>query len=700
MSNTVTNDTVIGIDFETWSNIDIKSRGLDNYFNRGKFQPLACAMVGESYYGDEDVKIFDFVVDPKARAEFNEDLKYLRYTSTFSAHNASFERNVFEKMGTSPGLVHLYDSAVISRCLGAGSHLESAAPQLLDIDKLEVGERLIKKFCVPNEAYDFLPPTAAHVENDPDWPLFLEYMVQDARASGQITRRNTHLARLEYPNELLTNTMNTVGWRVDLDLVTEMQLQYLTNLEELLIQFKDRFGGELNFNSTPQLQRWCRERGMVTTSFDEQHVATYIEKVEKKMVTEQDVVKLQNLSQILEMLLTKRELGGSSLKKLQTILDLTGPDGRLRNQYMHCGAGQSYRTSGRGAQMQNLHRLKKGEQDDVTEILNRGGRWDNEKLARNIRQCFTATTSDGSLIVGDFSSVESRGLAYLAGEQDKLDAYFSGKDLYKVLAAKIYGISYDEVSDTERANGKVGELSCGYGAGGEAVQSFAKKMNINLSLDECTTLVSDWRAANPKIVELWSLLENGLRSAITLTAGEYMEVPIANGLVVLFMQDKTPASLARQHPGARTIRMVLMDGSSQVLERVFQGCYFRGNAICYYKPSETKGGQRWSAAFRDPKTKQMKFYSLYGGKLAGILTQSFCRELFFIALEGVHQRVECEGLSIVGQFHDEIVLDYAPGICVFSLNEAMRRFELEMTRTSLKGFPLAAEIHADYRYIK
>ena len=119
------------------------------------------------------------------------------------------------------------------------------------------------------------------------------------------------------------------------------------------------------------------------------------------------------------MLRTKQVLGGSSLKKLKVILDTVGPDGVLRDQYMHCGAGQSFRTSGRGVQMQNLKRLPP-QPRGIAELFDPQQDWTNEELAENVRQCFTAHHPQGSLIVGDFSSVESRGLAYLAGEQWKL----------------------------------------------------------------------------------------------------------------------------------------------------------------------------------------------------------------------------------------------------------------------------------------
>src|SRR5690606_32660614 len=141
------------------------------------------------------------------------------------------------------------------------------------------------------------------------------------------------------------------------------------------------------------------------------------------------------------------------------------------------------------------------------------------KLAENIRQVFTSEHPDGRIIVGDFSSVESRGLAWLAGEQWKLDAYASGRDMYKVLASKIYNVYYDDVLKSQRQVGKVGELSCGYQAGAGAVNSFAENMGVEFSDGEATQLVKDWREANPHIVDLWERLDRLLNDALDSPTG-------------------------------------------------------------------------------------------------------------------------------------------------------------------------------------
>lgn len=695
----------IGMDFETWGSEPLPTVGLDNYLHVGTFQPLACALVWQEEGQYENIVVFDFVQRPEDYERFRQELIDNGDYVHFAAHNAGFERGVISTMGLDPLKLHIIDSAVISRCMGAGSHLEAAAPQLLGIDKIEAGKDLIKKFSIPNERYNFKPPTAADVANDPDWQDFLAYMVQDARASHRIARDYMWIGMMERDYEEITAAMNIRGWKVDLDAVKEMQLRYLNNLAAALEWFAYNIDDQLNLNSPLQLKEWCRARGMHATSFDEQHVDTYISRLDKKL---QDPAlspeRREKLTEVYHMLRTKQTLGGSSLKKLKVILDTVGPDGILRDQYMHCGAGQSFRTSGRGVQMQNLKRLPP-QPRDLAELFDPMSVWTNDDLAENVRQVFTAHDPQGSLIVGDFSSVESRGLAYLAGEQWKLDAYHRGEDLYKVLAAKINHIAdWHQVTKEQRQGGKVGELSCGYGAGGTAVQGFAQKMGIEMTEDEAVQLVRDWRDTNPMIVELWAVLDRLLLAVVQSgRQSAVFSAPLANNLTIEFASIQTPISLEKQHPGAKTIAMRLyLKGQGQpVLERIFQGCYLRGNQVCYYKPSERRGGDLWSAWYIDPKTKQKRFYNLYGGKLSGILTQSFCRELFFIALKRVTEKVERPGVRLIGQFHDEIVLDYNPLLTPYTVETVKMELEQVMSNPHpFKGFPLAAEVKHDYRYTK
>jgi DNA polymerase len=681
----------IGLDFETYAEVDLTKHGLNRYISCPYFQPLIAAVA----WDDGTAEVFDFVTDyTESRLRLIEVIG----NNTVVAHNAGFEQAVLASMGIYIPSSQFVDSAVLARAAGAAGKLEAAAPQLLGIDKMASGWELIKLFSIGEGAFD----PAMLVDHPDKWEEFALYCILDAQLSLKLAGLLLPDTTLqELLNNAVTMDMNSTGWHVDMDMVLEMQRRYLDNVALAIAEFRlDTGADELNLNSHVQLKEWCDKRGVKATSFDEAHVISLIRKVNKRMTAIGPMdPRWDGYGEVLKLLLTKQVMGGSSLKKLQTIIDTTGADGRLRDQYLHCGAGATFRTTGRGVQMQNLKRLN-GAGDDMLELFDESNQWDNGKLASNLRQVFTATDPMGALIVGDFSSVESRGLAWQAGEDWKLDAYFAGKDLYKVQAGKIFGKHEAHVTKPERQVGKVGELACGYGAGGPAVRDFAKKMGVELSETEAAKLVRDWRAANPQIVEYWRLLHEALMDAVDL--GQPGMAPMKHGWVKV-IPIPAPKSLRDQtgNQNLVSLRVQMYVGSDRMVDRVIHGTHLVGRNIHYWKPSERKTGDLWTDTWVNPKTKRQQPFTVYGGKLSGLLTQSLCREVFFNSLRDVHGRLSPfpgVNVELVGQFHDEIVLDWRPGAVTLESTKAM--LNDCMSRTKLPGFPLAAEIKFDYRYTK
>lgn len=711
----------IGLDFETYAGISLPDVGLDNYVSHSTFTPLQASTYRRGPNGEDVRRRFDFVNDYFVAAQqgLRDELGEL----TIVAHNAPFEMAVCDWLKFDLQPEDFRCSAVIARAVGAAGKLEAAAPQLLSMDKVEAGKGLMRLFSMPgtyqeaNGSLDFDPLVVRH--NLEKWEEYFHYCDIDAELGWEIhSRWGGMVTDTEWANFFITHDMNMVGWPVDTELVEEMQRRYLVNQEQALLNFRTTYepgveeDKQLNFNSFPQLKKWCEARGVRAKSFDEEHVTMYLAKIRARMEKHRDTMPTDqwvNLLEVEALLETKQILGGSSLKKLQAILNQTSSDNRLRGQYLHIGAGQSYRTSGRGVQMQNLKRL--GEVANVDSLIEGDDDgnvvdWGNEELARNLRQVFTASHGDGQLIVGDFSSVESRGLAYLAGAEWKLQAFRDGLDMYKVLAAKIDACAYDAVTKPRRQFGKVGELSCGYQAGADAVQSFAKKMGTILTEGEAGQLVSDWRATNPEVVDLWALLDSMLHEAVEQKATNVLR-NVGNGMQVRVLHAVTPSNLLKLHPGAQSICVMLVNPTGfTLLRRYFHGCYVRGRNICFYKPTEKKSGDVWVNHYRDPKTNEIRFYSIYGGKLAGILTQSMCREMFFRSLRKLGSRLRrdrCTNVQIIGQFHDEIVLDWWPTMAPsgYALDYAMKVLEVCMSDPgSLVGFPLEADVKHDYRYTK
>lgn len=693
----------IGLDFETFGTQPLPKVGMVNYMEDPEFSILlACT------YSIDGTRVFDFVMHrEQAMEEFR---TYISLMSTIRAHNAAFEMYALKVSGYSTS-AEFIDTAVIAAAAGASRHLSGAAPQLLKEDKMEEGRELIQLFSIPNAVFDFKRPTREKILSDPElirkWNLFKHYCLLDAKLSYLLGSEIHSIDPVESTYEQVTFNMNRQGWTVDLLSLALMQEQYAANLEELQEDFYSQYdpGRKLNLNSLAQLKEWCRVRGVRAHSFDKLRVSKMLKSLQKRMLTPNlSQAKLDDYRAVEALLLTKQELGGSALKKLDVIEAMTTPEGKLFDQYLHIGAPQTFRTTGRGVQMQNLPRLSNPKDMELLKTE----RWTNQELAANIRQLFTASHPDGELIVGDFSSVESRGLAWIANEEWKLKAFFDGLDLYKVLASKpaLHNKPYDQITKAERQDGKVGDLSCGYGAGPGAVQSFAENMGIDLTEEMARRLVSGYRDENTRIVGFWKGLDEALQKVNREQFAAWESPGHPMGLYVSMFLKPSPPSLRAQHPGVYTLSVKIQFNKGELVHRVFHGFHKKGNQFCYYKPSDLKSGDLWKSSYTDPKTGLKRDYTLYGGKLAGILTQSLCRELFFSTLRKTDRFLQdwSENIRIVGQFHDEIVVDYVPSL-EYPLEECVQNLKHIMSvaligSVKLQNFPMNAEVNHAYRYIK
>lgn len=677
---------LVGLDFETYCALPLPEVGLARYVNDPTFMPTLASV---SAWGGTDTIEFPARAPELLRELLTED-------TIVCAHNAGFERAVLKTMGIN---VPVIDSAVVAAMAGADRHLAGAARQLLNMDKLDEDRSLLRLFAMPQTdqpglKFDMTLPSRHPVE----WYKFREYCERDAQLSRKLVMEwhgYEHLFEREMRFAKITLDMNEAGWPVDIESVREMRTRYEANLYVTQKNFAAHIDADLNIFSHPQVKKWCADRGVRSSSFDKQNVERLIARLEKH-AARQPLTEGQ--AQVLELLRVKQELGGSSLKKLETILT-TAHNGRVYDQYVHAGAPQSLRTSGRSIQMQNLPRL--GEIRDMEQLHMEDSLWTNEELSENLRQVFRSSSPYGQLIVADFASIESRGLAYLAGEQWKLDAYRRGEDVYKAQAVKIFRLgSVADVDKGQRTTGKVGELSCGYGAGPVAVKDFAAKMHVEMSEAEAGKLVRDWRDANPNTVDLWERLGAALYEAVQ--SGTQRAVHAAHGISIKFTPSFTPESLLDQDPSVRSFHMNVWKGGDLIMSRVFHGCYLRGRNIGYYKPSSLKGGKPWKNKYVDPKTKRPRFYELYGGKLAGILTQSLCREIFFESLAVISKRLEAvPNATIVGQFHDEVVIDWVPTPGQATMDFVKAILEYAMCQSMRHpDLPMAVEVKHAYRYIK
>jgi DNA polymerase len=697
---------VMGLDFETYSDVDLRKHGLARYVASPNFKVLLAAV---SWIEDDFIcsAVLDFVADEE---EARERLLEMLTGAHIVAHNAMFEQVVLTALGADFSMNTFVDSAMMARAAGLGGSLEAAAPQLLGVDKMASGKDGIMLFCIPGtyqmDSGDGAFDPQVVTDHPEQWAEFVKYCALDAALSLKLMSR---LLDQCTPDELhysaCTMLMNSEGWHVDLPLVAEMNRRYQQNMEEEILRFRLEVDGaeDLNLFSSQQLIKWCGERGIRAKSFDEQHVASMLEKLAVRLDRlDPESDKRAGYEDVVRLLRVKQALGGSSLKKLQTIMDTTMPNGMLYDQYLHAGASTTLRTTGRSVQMQNLKRLG-GKGDDVSELFDPTVRWDNAKLARNLRQVFTAKADDGVLVVGDFSAVESRGLAWLSGEDWKLEAYRNGIGVYEMQAAKFYGIDIADVVPEQRQFAKVGELSCGYEAGPEAVQDFAEKMGVPLTMGEAKKLVWDFRTTNEKTVAFWRSLHEALQEVSEIGLSK---VQLPEGSIVF---ETGPAVPSLQELTTRKLSTLLVrvdvPGRKDPfrMTRIFHGFSNEGRGFTFWKSSARKTGDLWTPTYVDPKTGYKKNYSLYGGKLAGILTQSLCREIFMHSLSMVTLWSNgTDNVRTVGQFHDEIVLDWRAPVSVIDpdLDATVGALDKVMSHSELPGFPLACEIKTDYRYTK
>jgi len=678
---------IVGLDFETYSAAPLPSVGLKNYVMDETFTPTLAAMAAGG------VTLSWNMVDPTDRKDFISVISDPYWFVV--AHNAGFERAVLRHLGLD---IPVFDSAVVAACAGANRHLRGAAEQLLDKGKLDEDGRLLRLFAMPQQDQEDLHFDESLIESHLDeWQMFVEYCKRDAELSRQIFIDHQSKFQAVHDREMayaqVTLAMNERGWPVAIDEAVRMLEIYRENLDEIQWEFANNVDPDLNLASTPQLKEWCEKRGVRSSSFDKEHVDKLIARLEKR------AKRTAGQNQVLHMLRTKRELGGSSVKKLETIID-TAYEGRVYDQYVHAGAGQSLRTSGRSIQMQNLPRLS--ELRDMSSLFTKPSAWDNQDLSENLRQLFRAEAPGGELVVADYSAIESRALAWLANEDWKMDAYRQGVGIYEMQASKHYGIPVDQITKDQRMFGKVGELSCGYGAGPVAVRDFAAKMGVELSELEAGELVRGWRKTNVATVRFWDSLQDALVSVVAGTA-DTATVPVGpeSQYFIWIGLRETPQSLQKIDPNAKSITLLLWKWGSKapIMERLFHGCYMDGNNVGYYKPSSLKGGKPWVRTFTNPKTKQQQRHNLYGGKLAGIITQSLCREIFFDGLLRLEEKLlDHSNATLIGQFHDEVIIEWSDPDHNDGLLDTIR--DVMSGTPVIIGLPMAVEVKYAHRYIK
>lgn len=624
------------IDFETYSETDIKSAGNYKYCEDKNFEILLCGYMWDT---DTEVSIID-LTGLDGLDEFNELFAYVQDNKdvVIVAHNATFERICLREYGFDISPMRFFCTANMSLYCGLPASLD-AVSKILDLQdkKLGTGKNLIRYFSVPCK------PTKANggrVRNlpghDPEaWEEFKEYLRHDVLSEREIFGK---LSRFEFPEleqriYAADQRINDYGIRADLQLATaarDMDREYKQKLAEIA---ENKYGIS-SLKSMPQLKGFIKERtGLVINSLDKNNIEGVI-----KTVTGLKNVAEEDKQAVLDVIGLRREIGKTSNAKYTAMLASAGRGNRIRGLFRYYGANRTGRWAGCLVQLQNLPQnhiedldgardLAKMHDLDMMEVI-----YDKPThiLSQLIRTAFIAPEGY-TFSVADFSAIEARVIAWVANEQWRLELFSDPKaDIYCASASKMFGVPVHKGDDL-RQRGKVAELALGYGGGVNALTT----MDIKKALkdEEKPQILSKWREANKKIVSLWHSLEDCAKRCIGTRREQVYRINDVSGIVFRYesgaMTIELPSGRKLFYPSARMGRRTIEGASGS----------FEVEDISYMGQDQTSG--KWAKL------------NTYGGKLTENVVQAIARDLLANAIFKVFDL----GFNIVLHVHDEIAAE-------------------------------------------
>lgn len=636
------------LDLETKSDVDLTKSGVYRYADSPYFDILLFAYSVD----DSPVKVIDLA----SGESLPDDILHALTDDSVTKHsfNASFERvclSVWLKRNY-PDIFHSYSipqdsvgnylspdswhcSMAASAYLGLPLTLAGVGSVLkLEQQKMTEGKALIKYFCVPY-AYDGDKPLF-HVPSDATdkWAVFKAYNKRDVETEMEIERKISWFPVPDFvwKEYHLDQEINDRGIQLDLPLVRnairigDCAKQHLT---EKLCELT----GLENPNSVQQMKGWLKSYGVEIESLGKKEVQELIDKVPPE---------------IREVLLLRQQTSKSSVKKYTAMRNAVCSDGRARGMFQFYGANRTGREAGRIIQLQNLPQNHIPDLESARNLVLSGDMDALEllyedipdTLSQLIRTAFVPKAGY-KFIVADFSAIEARVIAWLAGEQWRMNAFANGEDIYCASASKMFGVPVVKhgVNGHLRQKGKCAELSCGYGGSVGAMKAFGADA-MGLSDNELTQIVTDWRKASPNIVQLWWDVERMAIKAVggkTQTETHGIKFSYESGF--LFIELPSGRRLAYVKPRIEENR-------------------FGGESITYDGVGTSKKWQRLET---------------YSGKLVENIVQGIARDLLFYSLQTLSH------CFIVGHIHDEMII------------EADRRMSLQVVCEQMARTPKWAE---------
>ena len=624
---------ILHIDLETYSSVDIKKAGLYKYVQSPDFQILLFAYA----FDLGPVEIIDCACGEHIPEEIAVMLGDPKVTKT--AHNAAFEIYCLNKFFHSP-VCQWSCTMVHSLYCGFPASLDAVGRAMglpEDKRKMGVGKQLIRYFCTP------CTPTTRNglrtrnlPRHDPaKWQLFKDYCRRDVGTEMEICRRLERypLPEQEHQNWILDQHINMTGAKVDTDLVTGALELYGRVSADLSGKAKALTGLD-NPNSVQQLKKWVEENaGLELESLNKATVADLLADREGDALVK-------------EVLRIRKELGKTSVKKYEAMKACAGTGGRIRGLLQFYGANRTGRFAGRLVQVQNLPRNYIGTLD-LARSLVKARQLDAIKaiygdvpdlLSQLLRTAFIPGRGC-RFVVADFSAIEARVLAWLAGEEWKLDVFRTHGKIYEASASAMFGVPIEKIKKGNpeyalRGKGKVAELALGYQGGVSALISMGA-LSMGLLEEELPDIVSRWRASNPRIREFWYSVENNAVDTVQYGAVH----SLLKGIT--FHRDRD--YLFIRLPSGRD--------------------------LFYYHPEiVTNAFGRKAVGFHgiNQKTRKWELTETYGGKLTENIVQAVARDLLCNALVNLYRA----GYTINFHIHDEVILE-VPENSGKSLEEAI-----------------------------
>ena len=497
---------VLSIDIETYSDVDLNKCGVYKYCSSPKFEILLFSFALD----DGEIQTVDLACGEELPGEIKELL--LDDSVTKFAFNANFERVCLSRyLG-----VHLNPAAwkctmIWSAYLGLPLSLKGVGAVLnLDAQKMTEGKDLIRYFCTP------CVPTKTNggrtrnmpADDAEKWDLFKKYNKRDVEVETAIHRR---LEKYPVPDFVwdeycLDQEINDRGILVDRDFVKAAIAMDEKSHRELMIHISNLTGLD-NPNSVQQMKQWLESKGLNTDSLS------------KKTVKELLKTAPEDIKEVLKI---RQQLAKSSIKKYQAMENAACNDNRERGMFQFYGANRSGRFAGRIVQLQNLPQNHISDLEAARQLV-KDNRFTEVKanyesvadtLSQLIRTAFIPKEGY-KFIVADYAAIEARVLAWLAGEQWRLDAFKQGKDIYCASASQMFGVPVEKngVNGELRQKGKIAELALGYGGSVGALTAMGA-LEMGLKENELKPLVDAWRQSNQHITAFWWAVDRAVKDAV------------------------------------------------------------------------------------------------------------------------------------------------------------------------------------------